>query len=71
MRNLSAEMVRYGVSNTDIQALLSCSDKTVRNKLSGATEFSVDEATKIRDKFFPSLRIEYLFAKIDTTKDSA
>ena len=62
MRNLSAEMARYGVQNVDIQNLLSCTDKTVRNKIDGVTEFSVAEALKIRDAFFPGLRIEYLFA---------
>lgn len=62
MKNLSAEMTRFGVSNADIQSLLSCSDKTVRNKLSDITEFSVSEAIKIRDAFFPGMRIEYLFA---------
>lgn len=62
MRNLSAEMARYGVRNADIQDLLSCTDKTVRNKIDGVTEFSVAEALKIRDAFFPGMRIEYLFA---------
>ena len=62
MRNLSAEMIRYGVSNTDIQTVLSCSSKTVANKLNGTTEFSVGEAMAIRNAFFPGLRIEYLFA---------
>lgn len=62
MKNLSAEMVRFGVSVTDLQSFLDCTDKTVRNKLSGTTEFSVREALRIRDKFFPGYRIEYLFA---------
>lgn len=64
MKNLCAEMTRYGVSNNDIQTVLGCSLslKTVQNKVSGATEFSVVEAMKIRDQFFPGLRIEYLFA---------
>ena len=39
--NLSAEMARYGVSNMDIQSLLGCSSKTVTNKLSDNTAFSV------------------------------
>ena len=63
MRNLCAEMARNGVSIGDIQKVLGCADKTVRNKTSGATEFSVSEALKIRDAFFPMLRIEYLFAR--------
>ena len=62
MKNLCAEMTRYGVSNSDIQLLLGCSLKTVQNKTSGVTEFSVAEAMKIRDYYFPGLRIEYLFA---------
>jgi len=62
MKNLCAEMTRYGVSNNDIQTVLGCSLKTVQNKVSGATKFSVAEAMKIRDQFFPGLRIEYLFA---------
>lgn len=65
MKNLSAEMARYGVSNIDIQNLLSCTDKTVRNKINGVTEFSVREAMKIRDVFFPGMKIEYLFAGAD------
>ena len=65
MRNLSAEMARYGVTNADIQKLLSWTDKTVRNKIGGMSEFSISEAFKIRDTFFPSLRVEYLFSSAD------
>lgn len=63
MRNLAAEMTRYGVSNLDIKQLLGCSDRTVINKLSGETEFTISEAFKIRDKFFRPYRVEYLFAQ--------
>lgn len=71
MRNLSAEMARFGVSNADIQAVLSCSSKTVTNKLNDATEFSVSEAIAVRDALFPGLRIEYLFARTDTGQTEA
>ena len=71
MRNLSAEMTRFGISNADIQAVLSCSSKTVVNKLNDATEFSVGEAIKIRDTLFPGLRLEYLFARADTGQTEA
>lgn len=70
MKNLLAEMARYKVSKADIREVLSCSDKTVWNKLNGITEFSVDEATKIRDTFFPSMKIEYLFARADNESAS-
>lgn len=66
MKNLLAEMVRYGVTNTDIQKVLGCSEKTVRNKLSGDTEFTVPEAIKIRNSYFQGFRMEYLFASDDT-----
>lgn len=65
MKNLSAEMARFGVANSDLQAVLACSAKTVANKLNDTTEFSVGEAIKIRDTFFPGLRIEYLFARAE------
>lgn len=62
MKNLMAEMARYGIRSSDIQQILGCVGKTVTNKLNGETEFSVNEALKIRDSFFPGMRIEYLFA---------
>ena len=63
MSNLAAEMARYGVSLSDIQTVLGCTDKTARNKLGGVTEFSISEAMKLRDTYFPNMRIEYLFAQ--------
>ena len=65
MKNLSAEMARFGVSNADIQAVLSCSSKTVTNKLNDITEFSISEAIKVRDALFPTIRLEYLFARAE------
>ncbi len=63
LSNLQAEMKRSGVSNADIQSLLSCSPKTVTNKLKASTALSIWDAIKIRDTFFPSMDLEYLFAK--------
>ena len=62
MKNLRAEMTRYGVSNLDIQQAISCSESTVKNKISGKTEFTFLECLKIRDVFFEGYRLEYLFA---------
>ena len=62
MNNLLAEMARYGITNADIQATLGCTDKTAKSKTTGVSEFSVSEAFKIRDTFFPGMRIEYLFS---------
>jgi len=71
MMNLSAEMIRFGVSNADIQELLACSDRTVKNKLTGVTEFTVSEAMQIQRAFFPGLRVEYLFAAVKVGCESA
>lgn len=62
MKNLLAEMARSGIRVQDIQNLLGCTERTVRNKMDGKTEFSVNEALKIRNALFPGLRVEYLFA---------
>lgn len=62
LANLQIEMERHGVTNRDIARLLGKSERTVRDKISGRFDFSVSEARKIRDAFFPNLRIEYLFA---------
>lgn len=68
MMNLSAEMTRFGISNADIQNLLDCSDRTVKNKLTGVTEFTVSEAMQIQRTFFPGLRVEYLFTSVEAVK---
>ena len=71
MKNLAAEMARFGVSNAAIQGVLHCSLKTVVNKVGGVTEFTVSEAMKIRDELFPGLRIEYLFSSDADTPRTA
>lgn len=71
MKNLSAEMVRYGVKNSDIQKLLGCTEKTVRNKISEETEFSLPEAIKIKNEFFKGFSLEYLFASDKDSKPAS
>lgn len=63
LKNLQAEMKRNGISNADLQVILSCSPKTFTNKLNASTPLSIWDAIKIRDTFFPSMDLEYLFAK--------
>lgn len=62
MRNLITEMARYGFRNKDIQKVIKCSEKTARNKINGITQFTYREAKEIKDKLFPNLNLEYLFA---------
>lgn len=63
MKNLIAEMARFGIKIVDIQNCLGCTDKTAKGKVEGTSEISVADAFKIRDTFFPGMRIEYLFAR--------
>ena len=61
MRNIEKEMQKFNVSFYDIKELLDCTEKTVRNKLNGTTDFTFSEVKKIRDNLFPGMEIDYLF----------
>ncbi len=62
-RNLRAEMVKLGISNDDISKLIHKDARTVRNRMSGVTDFTFSETILIRDKFFPKMKLEYLFKR--------
>ena len=51
MKNLQAEMSRHGVSILDIQNLLGCSERTVKNKIYEKTDFTFPECVLIRNTF--------------------
>ena len=61
--NLKAEMARADISimdfSKDEEIGLSC--ETLRNKLSGKTEWNKREMWLIKKKYFPQCSIEYLF----------
>ena len=59
--NLEAEMVRNGIKNEDLAKAIERDERTIRNKKSGTTEFTFNEALVIRNKFFPVHALEYLF----------
>ena len=61
MRNIEKEMPRFNVTYFDLQSVLGCSEKTVRNKLNGITDFTYSEVKKVRDGLFPGMSLEYLF----------
>lgn len=60
-RNLLAEMARRGISKKDLALFLEMRYPTVVDKTNGKSRFYLDEAFKIRDRFFPDCKIEYLF----------
>lgn len=59
--NLKAELARKGISMEDVSGLLGIHRNSVSNKINGDTPFTVEEAFKIRDKYFPKLSMDYLF----------
>lgn len=65
MINIEKEMRRFNVTYFDIQQVLNCSEKTVRNKMQGVTDFTYSEVRNIRDKLFPGMNLEYLFNRHD------
>ena len=60
--NLKAEMARHDITIKDLMEATGKSRPGVSNNLNGRGCFSVDESLKIRDKLFPGLSIDYLFA---------
>lgn len=62
LNNLRAEMTRHGISASDIANLLGITENTARNKISGRTKFSVDEALKVNYDLFPDNDLSYLFS---------
>lgn len=60
-KNLEAEMVRKDVTRKDLAELLNVRYATIIDKLKGRSSFSLNEAFKIRNAYFPHLSIEYLF----------
>jgi plasmid maintenance system antidote protein VapI len=66
-RNLEAEMARHGILKKDVAETLKVRHATVYDKMNGKSSFTLDEAFKIRNTYFPELAIEYLFEKYEET----
>ena len=67
--NLKKEMAGADISIEAIAAELKVHRNTVSNKIDGSSKFTIDEAFKIHDKFFPTLGIAYLFANQELGTD--
>lgn len=67
--NLRGEMTRHGVRLSMVQNLLGVTEKTARDRVNGKSDFSVTEALKVRDAFFPGMTIGYLFAHADRKEE--
>lgn len=61
--NLRAEMTRHNVTPLMIAQAIGKTVKSVKNKMAGRTNFTISEACAIKEKFFPDMTLDYLFAK--------
>lgn len=61
--NLKAEMAKKGVSIENLSKVLGMHRNSVSNKINGTTSFSIEEAEKIHNTFFPEKKLLYLFEK--------
>lgn len=66
---LKGEMAKRDITIKTISELLGIHRNSVSNKLEGNTNFSIDEAVKIRNAFFPDMRIDFLFDKEISSKE--
>lgn len=64
-RNLVAEMARYDIKSKDLAECLGCSERTIFSKVHEKMAISFFDALKIRDTFFPDLKLEYLFQQYE------
>lgn len=60
---LIGEMAKQKVTKRDLSELLGVHWNSITNKISGESDFSVTEAIKIRDRYFPEWEIENLFRR--------
>lgn len=60
--NLKIEMVKKGITNTQLAILLGVHVNSIANKILHGP-FSIEEAFLIKNNYFPDLDITYLFEK--------
>lgn len=61
--NLKGEMAKRSVKVEDIANVLQIHRNSASNKINGDTSFSIDEAVKVKEAFFPELSLKFLFEK--------
>lgn len=67
-RILRAEMVKANLSVAVLASKIGVTEKTLRNKLNGESDFTWPEAQTIRRLVNPNIGIEELFKKDDSDK---
>ena len=62
-RELLGEMTKKGLTRIQLAEELGMSEKSLRNKINGKTDFKWSEVKRIRDIVAPTASIELLFQK--------
>lgn len=65
-KNLQSKMAREGVTQRSIADYLGIHENSVGNKVLGKSPFTIEEAFKIKEKFFPDSDLLYLFKRFST-----
>lgn len=60
-KNLQAEIVRKGMNYMEFASAINMNYRTFRTKLSGKTEFCLDEMKAIKEEIGNDYTLEYLF----------
>ncbi len=63
--NLKGEMAKRDITIEEISKMLGIHRNSVANKINGDSSFTIDEALKIHQTYFPKLALSYLFQKED------
>lgn len=66
---LTGEIAKRGIKKCAIASAIGISGRALYNKLSGEVPFTWPEACSIRDRFFPDMDKDHLFAQSE--RDSA
>jgi len=69
LSNLKAEMARYDVSINDIAVVVGRSYRTICDRLNGKSQFPIDDAITVKNRFFQGIDTEYLFTQANEIPD--
>ena len=72
LSNLNKAIADKKIAKNAIALAVGMSEKTFHNKIKGETEFTLSEARKVQESFFPEYDWRYLFAPSgDSTTERA
>ena len=60
--NLSAELKRYGITQSQMAERINKTPETVSRWMSGKNAIPIGDCFRIKQELFPNLSVDYLFA---------